>query len=177
MVFKGEIFEVWQWEQKMFDGITRTFEKLKRTDSADAIAVVGDSILIEEQEQPHRPLFTCIPGGRCDEGEDALSAAKRELLEETGYASDDWVPFRERIPYNSMVWTIYTFIARDCKFVKEPHLDAGEKIAVKLVSFDEFLDLSQEPDFRDKELGSYLLRAQFEPKFKEELKAKLFGSR
>ncbi len=145
MVFKGEIFEVWQWEQKMFDGITRTFEKLKRTDSADAIAVVGDSILIEEQEQPHRPLFTCIPGGRCDEGEDALSAAKRELLEETGYASDDWVPFRERIPYNSMVWTIYTFIARDCKFVKEPHLDAGEKIAVKLVSFDEFLIFPRSP--------------------------------
>jgi ADP-ribose pyrophosphatase len=85
LVFKGAIFEVWQWEQKMFDGSTQIFEKVKRPDSADVIAVVGDKIVIETQEQPHRSPFTCIPGGRCDENENPMDGAKRELLEETGH--------------------------------------------------------------------------------------------
>lgn len=175
MVFKGQIFEVWQWEQKMYDGTTATFEKIKRPDSADVIATVGDKIIVEIQEQPHRPPFTCVAGGRCDENEAPLDAAKRELLEESGYTSENWIPFRERKPFNSLVWTIYSYIARDCKYVKGPHLDAGEKISVKLVSFDEFLELSQRPDFRDQELASYLLRANFEPNFKEELRKTIFG--
>jgi len=33
-----------------------------------------------------------LPAGRIDEGEDALSAAKRELAEETGYAASEWMP-------------------------------------------------------------------------------------
>ena len=32
-VFKGVIFEVWQWEQKMFDGSMATFERIKRPDT------------------------------------------------------------------------------------------------------------------------------------------------
>ena len=31
-----------------------------------------------------------LPAGRIDEGEDALTAAKRELAEETGYSASEW---------------------------------------------------------------------------------------
>jgi ADP-ribose pyrophosphatase len=176
LAFKGNLFEVWQWEQKMFDGTTHTFEKIKRPDSADVIAIVGDKIIVERQEQPHRAPFTSIPGGRCDEGEDPLVGAKRELLEETGYVSDDWSAFRQRRPFNSLMWTSYTFIARDCKRIAEPHLDAGERISMELVTFEEFIALSQKPEFRDREFGSYLLRTLFDPEFKEELRKKFFNS-
>lgn len=33
-----------------------------------------------------------LPAGRIDEGEDALSAAQRELAEETGYSASEWKP-------------------------------------------------------------------------------------
>lgn len=33
-----------------------------------------------------------LPAGRIDEGEDALTAAKRELAEETGYSAREWKP-------------------------------------------------------------------------------------
>lgn len=175
LVFKGEIFEMWQWEQKMYDGSVEIFEKLKRSNTAGVIAVVGDKILIQEQMQPDKPeAFASIPGGRCEEGEDALSAAKRELLEETGYVSDDWELWREQDPVGKIIWTIYTYIARNCVYKQPPCLDAGEKITTRLVSFEDFLMLSEDKDFYEKELVSLLYRARFDAKFKEELRNLFF---
>src|SRR3989338_8402924 len=84
-VFKGEIFEVWQWRQKMYDGTTETFEMLKRPDTTQVIAVIEDKILILKQKQPNNAsAFLSLAGGRREKNESALNSAKRELLEETG---------------------------------------------------------------------------------------------
>jgi len=176
-VFKGEIFEVWQWEQEMFDGTVATFEKIKRPDTAQVIPVIGDKILIQVQEQPDRDSpFPSIPGGRCDEGETPLEAAKRELLEETGYASNDWILWKKQQPYSKIVWTVHTFIARGCKYKQPPQLDAGEKIKTRFVSFDELLELADNSKFYDKELIAAFTRARFDPKEREAFKAHLFGT-
>jgi 8-oxo-dGTP pyrophosphatase MutT (NUDIX family) len=175
-VFKGVIFEVWQWEQKLFDGSVATFEKLKRPDTVQVIAVVGDKILIQLQEQPDRPApFPSIPGGRVDEGEEPLDGAKRELLEETGYVSSDWVLWKKQQPYSKILWTVHTFIARNCKYQQAPQLDAGEKIETRTLSFDELLELADNPRFYDKELIAAFARARFETKEREAFKAHLFG--
>ena len=164
-VFKGEIFEVWQWPQKMYDGSTETFEMLKRPDTAVVIPVVGDKILILTQAQPNRPkAFYSIAGGRRGKGETPLNAAKRELLEETGYVSRDWKLWNSVDPVGKMVWTVYTYIARDCIFWQPPRPDAGEKVSAKLISFDEFLNLADEPDFYEKELKNFLLRTRGDKK-------------
>ncbi|MDP3725514.1 MAG: NUDIX domain-containing protein [Nanoarchaeota archaeon] len=176
LVFKGKIFEVWQWEQKMYDGSVAIFERLKRSNTAEVIATLGDKILLQTQEQPNRPCpFTSLPGGGCDEAEDPLSAAKRELLEETGYISNDWMLWKELNPVGKMEWTIYTYIARDCKKVQEPKLDAGEKITTRLIGFEEFLALFEDPAFRSTGLEGTLVRAWLDPKAKEELRALFFG--
>jgi len=85
-VFNGIIFDVYQWQQKQFDGTTATFEKLKRPDTVMLLPVTNDKkIVITEQEQPGKQPFIGSIGGRVDPGEDILTAAKRELLEESGY--------------------------------------------------------------------------------------------
>ncbi|PIU16305.1 hypothetical protein COT20_00555 [bacterium (Candidatus Gribaldobacteria) CG08_land_8_20_14_0_20_39_15] len=176
MVFKGKIFEVWQWEQKMFDGSTTVFERLKRPNTAQVVATVGDKILLQTQQQPDKTApFPSVPGGRCDEGEEPLRAAKRELLEETGYVSDDWTLWQKQNPVGKIQWTVYTFIARNCQKQQEPHLDPGEKITSRLIDFDEFLMLSEDPHFYDKSLVMPLFRARFDEKAKAELKTLLFG--
>jgi len=174
-VFKGVLFEVWQWDQKMYDGSTEVFEKLKRADSVNVIPVIGDNILIQEQEQPDKPMpFPSLPGGRCEEGEDALSAARRELLEETGYESDDWELWRQETPSHKIVWTASTFIARNCRYRQAPVLDAGEKITTQLISFDDVLLLADNPRFYERELAVPFLRMRLDPKLKEEFCARLF---
>ena len=83
-VHNGILFNVYQWEQEMFNGTTETFERLTRVPSVEVIASIGEDILTIVQEQPAREgKYPSLPGGRIDPGEEPLAAAKRELLEET----------------------------------------------------------------------------------------------
>ena len=53
-VFSGVLFDVYQWEQKMFDGSVATFEKLKRPDTVVVFPVLPNGrIILTEQEQPN----------------------------------------------------------------------------------------------------------------------------
>jgi len=174
-VFKGKIFEVWQWPQKMYDGSSHIFERLKRPDTAQIIAVVGGKILIQSQKQPDRKKpFTSLPGGRCDNKESPRLAAQRELLEETGYESNNWLLWKQHNPVSKIEWTIHTFIARDCILTGKPRLDSGEKIKNKLISFTEFLNLAEDKSFYDPQLVIILLRARHDARKKIELYDLLF---
>lgn len=175
-VFKGVIFDVYQWKQKMFDGSTETFEMLKRPDTVQVIPVTHDKIMIADEEQPGGAwrglgLF----GGRVDAGEEPLAAAKRELLEETGLESDDWELFRSYEPYGKIEWMVHYYIARNCRKTREPTLDAGEKIEVKEASLVEFIALAASPEFHAGEFGNDMLRLWQNEENMREFRGKLFG--
>lgn len=174
-VFKGKIFEVWQWEQKMFDGSMEIFERIKRSGSVNVIALVGDKIILQEQEQPHREPFLSLPSGRCDKGEEMKDTAKRELLEETGYSAEEIIFWKGTNLSSSILWKSAYFIAKGCKFIQEPVLDSGEKIVNKLISFDELLMLSENEKFRDKYFMCHLMRLRLHPEEQKEFKKLLFG--
>ena len=78
LVFKGVIFDVYQWEQEMYDGTKKTFEKIKRKDSVAIFPVLPDGkIIISEQQQPGMQSFWDVAAGRIDEDRRlALAAAK-----------------------------------------------------------------------------------------------------
>ncbi len=170
-VFKGKIFEAYQWEQELYDGTKTTFEKLKRNDSVNVFPITDKgNIIIARQEQPgHAPFWGCV-GGRLDEDETPLDGAKRELKEETGYEADTYILWDSVQPSATVEWAIYTFIAKDVKKTSEPSPDAGEKIELHEVTFDEFIGLSRRPDYRDKEIALLIHRALGDPKKMEELR-------
>lgn len=164
LVFKGQIFDVYQWEQKMYDVSIAIFEKLKRPDTVQVIAVTDDKkIIVQEEEQPSSDCFFGLPGGRVDEQEDPLNAAKRELLEETGYEAKEMELIRETRPYGKIDWVIYHFVARGCKKVAEPRLDVGEKIKTMLVTFEDFVKLAESHKNRDLDLLNYLNHLRLHP--------------
>jgi hypothetical protein len=55
-VFEGVIFDVYQWEQEMFDGSKATFEMVKRPYTVEVIPVMIDgTIAIAYEQQPPVP--------------------------------------------------------------------------------------------------------------------------
>lgn len=162
-VFTGVLFDVYQWEQKLFDGTTATFEKLKRPDTVVVFPVLPDGrIILTEQEQPGKAAFIGATGGRVDPGEDILSAAKREMLEESGYEAERLILWDAQHPTSKIDWIVYTFIAKGLKQVADLHLDAGEKIKLKIVTFDEFVDLASNVNFAEKEVVNKLFEAKLD---------------
>ncbi|MDD5251749.1 MAG: NUDIX hydrolase [Patescibacteria group bacterium] len=175
LVFQGVIFEVWQWEQEMFDGTKETFERIWRPPTVEVIATVGDRIILEEQDQPDRHGNLNFVSGRADKNGDVMAEAKRELLEETGYESDDWELFLKHGLEAKILHDCYYFIARGCRRVREPQLDAGERIETRLISFEELIRLSDEPRFWvAPQFVNFLLRLQADPQKREEFQKKLF---
>ena len=162
-VFRGKIFEVWQWEQQLFDGSLVVFEKLKRDDTVNVLPVVQGKILLTEQEQPGMEPFIGAAGGRIDEGETPLEAAERELLEETGHEADEFVLWDAVQQYDKIDWAIYTFVARGCRKVADLRLDSGEKIRLRPVTFDEFLEIVATDRYRDGEIALKIFRGRNSP--------------
>ena len=111
-VFTGVLFDVYQWEQELFDGSFATFEKLKRADSVTVIPILPDGrFLIIDDDQPGGKSVRTFPSGGLDPGEDPVDGAKRELLEETGYAPKEITLWRAYHPVSKLDWVLYFFIA------------------------------------------------------------------
>lgn len=149
-VFEGKIFDIYHWEQQLYDGSTTTFEVAKRPDSVVILAVDADKILVARDEQPTRPPVMTLPGGESDRGDDPESVARRELLEETGYEARQWdLLHSESIGSTKIDWTIHYFIARELTKVAAPDPGPGEKVQPQWVTFDEFVELTKRPDFQN----------------------------
>lgn len=174
-VFKGVIFDVYQWQQKMFNGSMSTFEMLKRPNTIEVIATEGDKILLSKQSQPNKSDFYSLFGGRAEEGEEPLDTAKRELLEESGLKSENWELLRTYTPMHKIDWNIYMYVARNCVKTSDQKLDAGEKIEIIKCTFDEFIKIVESDNYWGNDLVLDVLKVKQDDKL-EEFKKEIFGN-
>lgn len=81
--------------------------------------------------------------------EDALAAAKRELLEETGYSSDKWTHLLT-VPSNATIADNYAhvYMAENCRKVSGQHLDETEFLNVELHTRQEIEELIHNGKFQ-----------------------------
>jgi ADP-ribose pyrophosphatase len=147
---------------------------LKRPGTIQIIPTADDHVFLSYEEQPTKPRSFTLLGGRQEPDEDPLVTAKRELLEETGMKSDDWELIKTYESEGKIDWPTFLYVARNCRKVAEQHLDPGEKIEVKKVSFDEFLKIVSSENFWGKIIANDILRMQLNKDTLEEFKSKLF---
>jgi ADP-ribose pyrophosphatase len=177
-VFKGVLFDIYQWQQEMFDGSFATFEAIKRNTSVTIIPTTrSGNLLINYEEQPYKGKFISLPGGQSEDKEDLLECAKRELLEETGCVAESWQTWilSDVLKTSKIDWYNQFYFARNCKKVAELDLDAGERIETKEVSFEEFIDFTQRDEFRNSEIRN-LVQTMIDSRDKlEEFRKEIFG--
>ena len=174
-VFSGAIFDIYQWEQEMFDGSTQTYEMIKRPATLQAIVVDGDKIIIAEEEQPIKGKFNTLLGGRQEHGEEPDEGIRRELKEEAGINIGELILYQTYEPYTKMDWQVDIYIARQIEFSSEPELDPGEKITLRRVSFDEFIDIVLSDNFRGREFAFYIAKMKIENRL-DEVRQSIFGN-
>ncbi|MBL8151753.1 MAG: NUDIX hydrolase [Blastocatellia bacterium] len=103
-----------------------------------AITKSKDVILVRQYRHGSETVTLEIPGGMVDDGESPEEAAKRELLEETGYSSRDLTLLGVCEPNPAIQNNLcYTFLATDVELEKEQKMDSTEDIEVILCPLKE----------------------------------------
>ncbi len=104
----------------------------------------NEVVLVEQYRYGIEQPTLEIPGGMVDAGEEPLGAIQRELVEETGYASESWSSLG-KVSANPAIMTNFThlFLAEDCEFegLQESEGDIHERINVHTKPVEEFLHL------------------------------------
>ena len=110
-----------------------------------AITREGQFVLVRQYRHARRVTAYELCAGVC-EATDAspLDAARRELLEETGYGNGTWTLYMEVCgnPGKDSNKT-YCFLATDVEKVSGQHLDETESLTVHLLTYEEVKALLQ----------------------------------
>jgi ADP-ribose pyrophosphatase len=145
--YQGPVFRVTTDEVEEPGGVRARRDVIRHSGSIVVLAVQDPAnaarnseptILLERQyRHAAQSMMWELPAGRIDDGETSLTAAKRELLEETGYSARSWkriLHFYVSPGFLDETMTIY--LARGLK-AGEAQPEADERIAVKFFPLSE----------------------------------------
>jgi len=125
--------------------VIEDFYKVKVSDASATIAITEDGKIVLKSEYRHcyEQELIELPSGVFEPGEkDPLAVAKRELLEETGYTSDEWTYLGGTIENSAKLTnTIHLFAAKNCRKVSAQRLDKTEEIHVLVLSLSEAVEM------------------------------------
>lgn len=127
--------------------------------AAGVVAVTEDNkVVVAKQFRPGpEKIMYEIPGGWVDDGEEPEAAARRELLEETGYTAKEIKPLGVFGRDSAINGSWYYYLATGCEKTHDQSLDSDEFVDIELVTIDDFLKNAKSGNMTDPfaVLGAY----------------------
>lgn len=127
---------------------------IEGSDVAIVVAVTTDKkvVLVREYKHGNREIMVQTAAGAINKGETPEQGARRELLEETGYTADTFVPVAKlaRSPSNTPTYD-YVFVALNAYAVEvnEAHADETENIEVHTVTLPQLRQMLRAGEIYD----------------------------
>lgn len=150
-IFNGHIFNVHLDKVKISDGSIRPREVVEHNGGVCVVPVdsEGSVYMVRQYRYAIGRSLLEIPAGKLEAGEETLSAAKRELSEETGCTANKWINLGVMYPtpgYCSEALHVYMATELMCG---EAHLDDGEILAVEKRPIKQLIDMIMTGDICD----------------------------
>ncbi|HEY6303262.1 MAG TPA: NUDIX hydrolase [Terriglobales bacterium] len=167
--YRGPVFSVTTDEVEEPGGVRARRDVVRHAGSIVVLAVddlrsakadrkAAPHILLERQyRHAAQSMMWELPAGRIDEGETSLIAAKRELLEETGYTARQWKRIlRFYVSPGFLDETMTIYLAR-CLQTGEAQPEPDERIAIRFFSLSEAKRMALNGRIRDAKTISGIL--------------------
>lgn len=125
-------------------GMTKRFSVIECVDWVNVIALTPDEqvVLIRQYRVGTEKVCLEIPGGMVDPGEDAETAAARELVEETGYTAREWRHLGRSAPNPAIQNnTLHTYLALGAERTHDQQLEGSEVVTVETVPLRDVTEL------------------------------------
>ena len=141
-IFDGHVVHLYKDTVELPNGKHATREVVRHVGAVAVVPLTDDGKVIVERQfrYPLDCVITEIPAGKLDsKSEDRLSAAKRELQEETGYTAEEWIDLGDYYP--AAAYTderISLYLAKGLK-LGERNLDEDEFLNVVAVDLEELV--------------------------------------
>ncbi|NNF00896.1 MAG: NUDIX hydrolase [Pyrinomonadaceae bacterium] len=125
--------------QNLASGNSATFFVTENPDWINVIPITENRevVLIQQYRHGTQENTLEIPGGMIDRNETSSEAAKRELLEETGFSASSFLEIGRSRPNPAIQdnW-VYHFLASGCRLTGKTDFDEHESIITRLVPFE-----------------------------------------
>lgn len=108
------------------------------TKGGEIIAVIEPRVFTKDT------VAVGFPSGYIEDGEEPVTGAKRELREETGYVSDNWIEIDSYYQDEGCSKAFnHSFIAFDCEYRYDQKLDEDEIVRYILLNYEELFELEK----------------------------------
>jgi ADP-ribose pyrophosphatase len=133
--FLGKLLDVRTDHVRLPDGNTATREFVNHPGAVMVIPIFenGDLLIEHQFRYPIGKVMIEFPAGKLDAGEEALTAAKRELQEETGYTATSWQHIHTHHPLIAYSTERIEFFVATGLTCGADSLDEGEFLRVERV--------------------------------------------